>query len=95
MTSPPVTLATRPPVVTGQALCELAAHILFLNVSYLKTLTQLSSLPLSDQVTNINCFLDRFEKYSMKQLIKRSFFWISIDVTIFLSIDQLIFELFD
>lgn len=31
-------------------LCELAAQVLFVIVHYLKTVTQLSSLPLSDQV---------------------------------------------
>ncbi|OQR78443.1 protein tailless-like, partial [Tropilaelaps mercedesae] len=34
----------------GHGLCELAAQVLFVIVHYLKTVTQLSSLPLSDQL---------------------------------------------
>ncbi|XP_022651570.1 nuclear receptor subfamily 2 group E member 1-like [Varroa destructor] len=38
------------PSAGGHGLCELAAQVLFVIVHYLKTVTQLSSLPLSDQL---------------------------------------------
>lgn len=43
-------LALTNPAGRQHGLCELAAQVLFVIVHYLKTVTQLSSLPLSDQV---------------------------------------------